>query len=79
MSWARIGARDYITRAVSVAYDPAAQAPRWSQFLREIFEDKEELIEFVRRAVGYSLTGDVRARNACSSPGAAAPTASPSS
>ena len=50
----------YVTKIAPVEYDASAEAPRWTQFLFEIFEDNVELIDFVQRAVGYSLTGDVR-------------------
>lgn len=49
---------DYITRCIPIQYDPAALCPRWGRFLEEIFPDKPELIDFVQRAVGYSLTGE---------------------
>jgi phage/plasmid-associated DNA primase len=39
---------------------PEAECPRWRQFLFEVFDGDEELIEFLKRAVGYSLTGDSR-------------------
>lgn len=32
-------------------------APRWEQFLLEIFAGKEEMSDFVRRLFGYGLTG----------------------
>lgn len=51
---------DLITRATEVAYDPKATAPRWLQFLTEIFAGDTELIRYVQRAVGYSFTGDTR-------------------
>ena len=51
---------DYITRIVPLAYDPAAECPRWRQFLDEVFDHDEELIAYVQRAVGYTLTGDTR-------------------
>jgi putative DNA primase/helicase len=51
---------DLITRATDIRYSPLAQCRRWSEFLEEIFLGDHKLIEFVRRAVGYSLTGDVR-------------------
>lgn len=51
---------DKITLHSSVAFDPKASAPRWEQFLKEIFEDDLALIDYVHRAVGYSATGDVR-------------------
>jgi putative DNA primase/helicase len=49
---------DRITMHTDVEFDPAAQCPRWRQFLDEIFRGDLELIEFIQRAVGYSLTGD---------------------
>jgi putative DNA primase/helicase len=51
---------DLITRASRVVYDPFATCPRWLQFLDEIFDGDTELIEFIQRATGYSLTGDTR-------------------
>jgi len=51
---------DYITKQFGAAYDPTATAPRWTQFLNEIFNNDQELISYVQRAVGYSLTGDTR-------------------
>jgi putative DNA primase/helicase len=44
------------------AYDPHAEAPRFQQFLREIFEGDEELVRFVQRLAGYTLTGSTRER-----------------
>jgi putative DNA primase/helicase len=48
---------DLITHLCPVAYDPAASAPTWHKFLQRVFDDDAELIEFLQRAVGYSLTG----------------------
>ena len=50
---------DKITMHTDVLFDPTAKAPRWEQFLNEIFGGNQELIDYVQRAVGYSLTGDV--------------------
>lgn len=47
-----------VTLSTGIEYDPAAQAPRWEQFLREIFAGDSELIDYIQRAIGYSLTGD---------------------
>ncbi|MGQ9454710.1 MAG: phage/plasmid primase, P4 family [Armatimonadota bacterium] len=55
---------DLITKLAPVEYDPGAQAPRWQKFLEEVFQEDEELIEFVQRMVGYALTGDVREQTA---------------
>jgi putative DNA primase/helicase len=49
-----------LTKLCPVAYDPNAQAPTWERFLREIFLNDDELIRYVQRACGYSITGDVR-------------------
>jgi putative DNA primase/helicase len=51
---------DLITRATDVIYDPSATAPRWGQFLNEVFGGESEIIGYVQRAVGYSLTGNTR-------------------
>jgi putative DNA primase/helicase len=52
--------RDLITKATDVVYEANASCPRWRSFLREIFAGDEEVIDFIQRAVGYSLTGDIR-------------------
>jgi putative DNA primase/helicase len=49
---------DLITRITPVVYDPEAQYPRWDAFLDRIFAGNVQLIEFMHRAVGYTLTGD---------------------
>jgi putative DNA primase/helicase len=51
---------DKITMHSGITFDPSAQCPRWMQFLGEVFRNDQLLIDFVQRAVGYSLTGDVR-------------------
>jgi putative DNA primase/helicase len=51
---------DYLSMQFNVEYDSSATAPRWETFLREVFAGDEELISWIQRAVGYSLTGDTR-------------------
>jgi putative DNA primase/helicase len=48
---------DLLTSCTTVDYCPEARAPRWESFLDQIFEGNADLIGFVQRAVGYSLTG----------------------
>jgi putative DNA primase/helicase len=48
------------TKIVPITHDPAAAAPTWTRFLEEVFDGDIELMEFVQRFAGYSLTGDVR-------------------
>lgn len=47
-----------ITKLSPVVYDPAARAPRFLAFLRDITRGDEELAAYLQMAVGYSLTGD---------------------
>jgi putative DNA primase/helicase len=49
---------DRITLHTDISFDPDAQCPRWIRFQAEVFDDDSELIAYVRRAVGYSLTGE---------------------
>lgn len=51
---------DYLTHCLSVDYDPAAECPRWNDFLIQVMDGRPELVDFLRRAVGYSLTGSTR-------------------
>jgi len=51
---------DLITKLAPVEFDPDAGPPhRWIQFLDEIFDGNHGLIDFIRRACGYALTGMV--------------------
>lgn len=49
---------DYLRKLIPVDFDPDAKAPNWFHFLCEIFENNFDIIQFVQRAVGYTLTGD---------------------
>ncbi len=49
---------DRITMCTGTPFVPDAKATRWERFMREIFQDDSELVSFVHRAVGYSLTGE---------------------
>jgi putative DNA primase/helicase len=51
---------DFITMQLGATYDPEATCPRWIQFLNEVFASNEEVIAYIQRAIGYSLTGDTR-------------------
>jgi len=50
---------DLITKIANVDYDPAADCPKWKQFVREIMDYKGEIIKFVQTAMGWSMSGDV--------------------
>lgn len=51
---------DRITKLINIKYNSEAVAPRWAQFLQEVTDGQHELIKFLQRAAGYSLTGDTR-------------------
>jgi putative DNA primase/helicase len=48
---------DLITKIAGCRYDPKAEAPTWTKFLERVMDGNQELIAFLQRAVGYSLTG----------------------
>ncbi len=48
---------DLITKLAPVIFDPDAQAPTWKRVLDRIFSNNQEMIDFFKRAFGYSLTG----------------------
>lgn len=47
----------YITKILSAEYTDHVDCPQWISFLNDIFNNDEELIRYVQKAVGYSLTG----------------------
>jgi putative DNA primase/helicase len=49
----------YITRLAAAFYEPDHPCPKWLAFLDRILNGKLEMIDFIQRAVGYSLTGSV--------------------
>ena len=48
---------DNITRIVRIEYDEKADCPNWRSFIRTIFDNDTELMSYVQKAVGYTLTG----------------------
>lgn len=46
-----------ITKAADAAFDSSAECPIWNKFIFEIMNGEQELISFLQRAIGYSLTG----------------------
>ena len=51
---------DLLTKISPVAFDAGADCPLWLSFLDRIMGGNQDLIQFLRRAIGYSLTGSTR-------------------
>ena len=59
----RTGKReDLITKLAGVTYQKSASCPRWLAFLNEVLQGDAELIGYLQKLVGYTLTGDVSAQ-----------------
>lgn len=52
--------RDLLTSVSPVPYVPDAQAPTFRRFLADVFGGDDEVVAFVLRWLGYSMTADVR-------------------
>ena len=50
--------RDYITKCCPVEYRPNADCPQWLAFLNRIMDSNSKLLTYIRRLVGYCLTGE---------------------
>ena len=48
-----------ISKLARVSYNPNAKAPTFINFINQVFGNDVELIRWVQRAIGYSLTGSV--------------------
>jgi len=46
-----------LTKIVNVNYNPVPLSAKWLAFLRTIFHDDNELIDYIQKAVGYTMTG----------------------
>ena len=51
--------RRMITKMIDIDYDPAATCPFWEHTLELAFDNNQELITYMKRAIGYSITGSV--------------------
>ena len=48
-----------ISKLARVSYNPNAKAPTFINFINQVFGNDLELIRWVQRAIGYSITGSV--------------------
>jgi putative DNA primase/helicase len=51
--------QDRVTIYAGVKFDSTASCPKFEEFLREIFLRDADVIDFIRRGIGYCLTGAV--------------------
>src|SRR5690606_39239277 len=53
-----------ISKNTNIPFDENAECPVWINFLESIMQDekgeiKHEMIDFLHKAIGYALTGDI--------------------
>lgn len=48
-----------LTKFANVEFVEGAKCPTWMNFLDQIFQGDKELIEYMQRLIGYSLTGEI--------------------
>lgn len=51
--------KHFITKFSPIEYTDNADCPLWQKFLDDIFGGDKDLIRYIQKAVGYSMTGDV--------------------
>lgn len=53
--------RDYmLSKNTNIDVDIVNEPTRWVKFLYEIFNNNEEMVNYIQEALGYTLTGDTR-------------------
>jgi putative DNA primase/helicase len=53
---------DLITKTTGIAFDSTAKCPKWDAFLRWAMCDRIELVDYLHRIIGMTLSGDVSER-----------------
>jgi len=56
-AWRKTRREDFITRGSGVVYDAKAKCPLFLEFLKTVFRSDKDLIGYIQRVFGYSLTG----------------------
>jgi putative DNA primase/helicase len=51
---------DLHTKVITTNFNPKAKCPNFDKFIKEVFGGDGELISWIQRAFGYSLTGSVQ-------------------
>lgn len=55
-------ASDFLSKTAGTKFDANATCPVFQEFLQRIFDGNDDVIAFVQRAAGYTLSGDVGER-----------------
>lgn len=50
----------YMTKSADIKFDKTEKCPLWMKFLNDIFIKDQDVIDFVQKAIGYSLTGNTQ-------------------
>lgn len=50
----------YISKISHVEYTDKVDYPQWIEFLNQIFDEDQELINYIQKSVGYSMTGSTK-------------------
>lgn len=50
----------YLSKMSSVEYTDKIDTPLWNEFLNQIFDNDIELINYIQKAVGYSMSGSTK-------------------
>jgi len=48
---------DLLTQLIPISFDEDAPRERWKQFLNEVFKNRQELIDYLQRLIGFYITG----------------------
>lgn len=48
---------DMLTMQTAVPYNPDAKCPLWERTVKDVFKDNPDIVPYIQRAFGYSLTG----------------------
>lgn len=46
------------SKILKINFNPKAECARWERFLGEVFQDDDDMINFIEDALGWTLTGD---------------------
>jgi P4 family phage/plasmid primase-like protien len=49
--------KDLVLTTSNITYDPQAKSPLWDRYIEDIFGDNPDLLHYMQKAVGYTLTG----------------------